>query len=200
MTNEEKSLIVALTIGDGSISPEGRLAINHCDKQKEYIEYKAEIINRIIGGKPVTIHKTKNKINDKVYYGWAIRKCCKCKLSEFRELFYPNGKKVITREILDYLTPEGIAIWYMDDGNLSAEKIDGKIHAYKLGIATYLTQEENQVIIDYFKEKWNIEFHSHKDGSKYRLRMGTKEARRFLELVRPYVNKIECMKYKAIEI
>lgn len=200
MTNEEKALIIALVLGDGHISQEGRLHINHCEKQKEYLEYKANILHKIIGGKPIKIHKTKNKIKDTIYYGYGIKKCCKKKLESMRQLLYPEGKKVITREILEYLTPQGIAIWYMDDGNLYAEKKNDKICAYKLGIATYLSKEENQIIIDYFKEKWDLEFKSHKDGNQYRLRMGTKEARKFLNLVRPYISDIECMRYKVIDI
>lgn len=200
MTQEEKSLIIALIIGDGHIDNTGRISINHCEKQKEYLQFKADLIYDIIGGKPITLHKTKSCIKGKEYHGYSIRKCCKKKLIQFRQLMYPNGRKEITREILEQLTPQGIAIWYMDDGSLTPERDrSGNIKAYKLGIATYLSKEENQVIIDYFKEKWNLEFHSHKDGSQYRLRMGTKEARKFLQLVRPYVN-IECMKYKVIEI
>ena len=200
MTQEEKSLIIALIIGDGHIDNTGRISINHCEKQKEYLQFKADLIYSIIGGKPITLHKTKAYIKGKEYHGYSIRKCCKKKLIQFRQLMYPNGRKEITREILEQLTPQGIAIWYMDDGSLTPERDkSGNIKAYKLGIATYLSKEENQVIIDYFKEKCNLEFHSHKDGSQYRLRMGTKEARKFLQLVRPYVN-IDCMKYKVIEI
>lgn len=200
MTQEEKSLIIALIIGDGHIDDTGRISINHCEKQKEYLQFKANLIYNIIGGKPITLHKTKVYIKEKEYRGYSIRKCCKKKLMQFRQLIYPNGKKEITKEVLEQLTPQGIAIWYMDDGSLTPERDkSGNIKAYKLGIATYLSKEENQVIVDYFKEKWNLEFHFHKDGSQYRLRMGTKEARKFLQLVRPYVN-IECMKYKVIEI
>lgn len=48
MTLEEKSLIIALTLGDGHIAPEGRLIINHCEKQKGYLLYKADIVNKIL--------------------------------------------------------------------------------------------------------------------------------------------------------
>lgn len=197
MTLEEKSLIIAFTLGDGHIAPEGRLIINHCEKQKGYLLYKADIVNKIIGKKPVTIHKTKNIVKGKEYFGYTIRKCCKAKLQEIYDLVYPNKKKVISREVLDYLTPQGIAIWYMDDGTLYPDKKDGKIHAWKLRIATYLSKEENQVIVDYFKEKWDIQFHIYKDGNKYLIGMGTKEAKRFLTLVKPYIDEVECMKYKV---
>lgn len=202
MTQEEKGLIIALTLGDGHITPQGRLCINHCEAQLEYLLYKKEIIEKIIGGKPINIHKRTAHLKDRdtSYIIYNISKCCKKKLVEFRELLYPEGKKVFTREILDQLSAKGLAIWYMDDGSLCAEKKDGKIHAYKLHLNTYLSYEENQVIVDYFKDKWNIDFHIHKDGKQYRLRINTKEARKFLDIVRPYVNEVECMKYKAIHI
>ena len=38
---------------------------------------------------------------------------------------YPNGKKTITEHILEMLTPEGLAFWYMDDGN-AAKNINNK--------------------------------------------------------------------------
>lgn len=200
MTETENSLIVALLLGDGYISPEGRICINHSEKQREYIEYKANLLHRIVGGKPIRIHKTKSTVKGKTYNTYSIRKCNKKLLLPFRELLYPNGRKEISRKVLESLTLEGIAIWYMDDGSLSAERVNGKIHAYKLGIATYLSYDENKVITDYFKEKWNIQFNIHKDGSHYRLRMGTKEARKFIKLVKPYVSQIECMQYKVIDI
>lgn len=38
----------------------------------------------------------------------------------------------------------------MDDGCLFAKKRNGKIHAWELYLNTYLTDEKNQIIIDYF--------------------------------------------------
>ena len=200
MTNDEISMIIALTLGDGHITPEGRYCVNHCESQKEYIEYKKQILDKIIGGKPITIHKTKNVVKGKEYHGYTIRKCNKKKLQPIRELLYTqDGHKKFTRDILDKLTLEGIAIWYMDDGSLSAEKdSNGKIHSYKLGIATYISKEENEVIQQYFDEMWGIHWNIHKDGDKYRIRMGTQEARKFIQLIKPYV--IPSMSYKVLDI
>ena len=94
-------MIIALIIGDGHIDNTGRISINHCEKQKEYLQFKADLIYSIIGGKPITLHKTKAYIKGKEYHGYSIRKCCKKKLIQFRQLMYPNGRKEITREILE---------------------------------------------------------------------------------------------------
>ena len=82
----------------------------------------------------------------------------------------------------------------MDDGSLCKKVRNGKIHAWDLYLNTYLTKEENQVIIDYFKEVHAISFGQVKNNGTYRLRCGTKEARKFIKLIEKHI--IPSMKYK----
>ena len=56
--------------------------------------------------------------------------------------------------------------------------------------------EENQKIIDWFKDTLNIKFTQCKGKGKYRLRMGTKEAKKFCSLILPYMH--DSMMYKVI--
>ena len=103
--------------------------------------------------------------------------------------------------MLNKLNKLAIAIWYMDDGCLSAKRRKGKINAWQLLINTYISKEDNQVIIDYFKETWDIQFNLNKHRDLYRLRCGTKEARKFIKIVKPYIyDKIKCMEYKVKDI
>ena len=82
----------------------------------------------------------------------------------------------------------------MDDGNLAKKKKNGKIHAYELYLNTFVSDEENQTIIDYFKEVWNIKFSKVKNNGGYRLRCGTIEARKFINIIKEYV--LPSMQYK----
>ena len=109
-------------------------------------------------------------------------------------LFYPNDKKIISKEALNQLTLEGIAWWYMDDGSMSIKKIDGKPRGAEITLNTYLTAEENQTIIDFFQNQYNITWKLNKSRGKYRLRMGKKEGKKFFALIEPYI--IDSMKYK----
>ena len=109
-------------------------------------------------------------------------------------LFYPNDKKIIPKEALEQLTLEGIAWWYMDDGSMSIKKIDGKPRGAEITLNTYLTAEENQTIIDFFQNQYNITWKLNKSRGKYRLRMGKKEGKKFFALIEPYI--IDSMKYK----
>ena len=121
----------------------------------------------------------------------------------FRVLYkylYKNGKKTIPLKALNRLTPLSLAIWWMDDGCLYAKKRHNKIHAWELYLNTYLSDEENQVIINYFQQKWGIVWKLNHDKGRSRLRCSTKEGRKFLNIIRPIVNQIQCMQYKAINI
>lgn len=112
-----------------------------------------------------------------------------------RRWIYPNNVKTISRKVLNYLSDEGIAIWYMDDGSYTAKRRkDGKIHAMELHISTYIPWEQNELIIDFFKEKYDISFTQVRDRQSYRLRCGTKESRKFIDLVSPYI--LPSMLYK----
>lgn len=165
------------------------IKIKHCKAQEEYINHKADLIHSIFGGKRPKVVP----INNNGYPGFMFQKSNKY----FRTLhswIYKNNKKTFSRKILNMLTPQGIAIWYMDDGGLSAKKRDGKIHAYELFLNTHETKETNQIIINYFLEVYDIKFTQVKNKGLYRLRCGTKQARKFIALIEDYV--IPSMRYK----
>jgi len=205
MDNYKKSILVALAIGDGAIQKRVDkkygtisycISIKHCARQKEYLEYKARIINSILGGKNTPVVD----VNNSGYPGCRYNKGNK-KLKYIYNILYKDGKKYISKNVLNLLTPEGIAIWYMDDGSLYAQKRNGKIHAYQMVISTYCdTKEEVEEIISYFDTKYNIKFHIKKNKKKYSLTCNTKEIRKFIKIVEPYVSKVNCMKYKIDKI
>ena len=199
MNKIDRGILIGMVLGDGCLnvrkdkryknSFHQRLTLKHGMKQKEYIEYKRDLLHSIFGGNKSKV----NVINNNGYIGYSVSKSN----SYFRVLhkqMYPNGKKRVSRKVLDKLTPHGIAIWYMDDGSLYPKKRNGKIHAYELILSTYIPIEENQIIIDYFKEVYDINFNIAKSKGSYRLRLGTKEARKFIKIVEPYI--INSMEYK----
>ena len=197
MKNRKKAILIALCIGDGYLNKDKQsksvsLHIKHSSKQEALIIYKRDLLFSLIGGAKPNLRY----FNNNGYPGISFSKGMKY-FRIIKKWLYPNNKKLISRFLLDKLTPEAIAIWYMDDGSLSAKKRNGKIHAYEMTLNTYESKEDNQIIIDYFKEVWDIQWHQAKGKGQYRLRMSTKEIRRFIPLIKPFI--IPSMQYK-IEI
>lgn len=88
----------------------------------------------------------------------------------------------------------------MDDGHINIRKSkEGKIHGFYIKIATCLPKSEVQIIIDYFKEVWDVQFYMFHEGRKddsFSLCCGTKEGLKFIDIVKPYVLQVPSMVHK----
>lgn len=204
MDNNIKSLLIALVLGDGYIKinklpnvTHYRLALNHSEKQLEYIVYKKELCESLLNTS-IKLHKYLNKGGN--YHGVTIKPSNVYQFTVrskyfkvLRNWMYPNGVKEYRLEYLKYLTPQGLAIWYMDDGSIYRDK--KSLKTFSCTISTHASKEEADILLKYFKEYWNVEFHTAKRANdKYNIRCYCKEAYKFIKIIEQYI--IPSMKYK----
>lgn len=208
MELRKKSILIALVIGDGSLISQTKIVKNkvskyvtleivHSEKQKDYIEWKANLCRSIIGRK-CNIRKKivpERKINKRITPQLtAYRFTCTHKYFRvLKKWLYPSNKKILSRKYLEYLTPEGIAIWYMDDGCTYIQKNREK--TFSTEISTHIPEQDALELIEMFKDKYNIQFYLHKKAeNQYNIRAFSKEAYKLIQLISPFVPK--CMDYK----
>jgi hypothetical protein len=167
------------------------LEIRHSIRQEVYLQYKAGLLAQLQKGPiPVVYFKTEG------YAGVRLETRKHPLYRRLYKLFYsPAGEKSVTRKGLDYLDPRGIAIWYMDGGAVSTKRRRGKVHTCELVLNTGLPQAENELIIHYFAEVWGLQFGLNLRKGQWRLRMGTQQARKLVDLIIPYV--IPAMRHKV---
>ena len=194
INKKSRNLLIGLLLGDGTISNNYVFKLSHCEEQLDYLEWKVKQLNeaglRNNGIKEYVSTKGFNT-GKKVYYSQLnIIPFVKV----LRRVFYKPYKKLGNRKLLNRLSAKEIAIWYMDDG-----KTKGIVHGFYIKIATCIPKEELQIIIDYFKEVWNIQFYMFHEGKRensYSLCCGTKEGIKFINIIKPYVNQVPSMKHK----
>lgn len=194
---DSRNLLISMLLGDGTISNNNVFKLSHGYKQKEYLEWKIKLLNdhgiKNNGLKEYVSTKGYNT-GDVVYYT-QLSVIPFIKL--LRRIIYKPKKNYSNRKLLNRLDALGLAIWYMDDGHINIRKTKDKIHGFYIKIATCLSKEENQIIIDYFKEVWNINFYQFKEGKNtYSLCCGTKEGLKFIEIIKPYITDCPSMLYK----
>lgn len=195
-----RNLLIALLLGDGTISNNYVFKITHAEAQKEYLEWKIKQLNEhgIRNNGIKSYIKTKGyNIGVPVYYTQLNSTPF---IKVLRRVVY-KGKKILgNRKLLNRLTPMGIAIWYMDDGHINIRKSkNDKIHGFYIKVSICEPRHEIQVIIDYFKEVWGINFymiHEGKKANSYSICCGTKEGLKFIELIKSYVQQVPSMLYK----
>lgn len=199
ITKESRNLLIALLLGDGTISNNNVFKLAHCIEQKDYLEWKIKQLNeaglRNNGVKEYISSRGFNVGKTVCYTQINIIPFIKV----LRRVFYKPYKNIANRKLLNRLDTKGLAIWYMDDGHINYRKTGNKIHGFYIKIATCLPKEDLQIIIDYFKEVWDIEFYMFHEGRKkdsYSLCCGTKQGIKFIELIKEYVNQVPSMKHK----
>lgn len=194
MTNIESNIIIGSLIGDGTLSMYGR-SKNACYRENtgpsqiEYRKWKAE--------------KLKNLDFKPNKYG-AIYSPSHPIYTELYKLFYPNGKKILTEENLKLLDdPIGLACLFMDDGSLIIDSFRKKNKIYLFPRIYLYTQsfsfKENLLLKQHLENTFNIHlnFKKWKDGKMSILEVSKRsDLNSFIEIVKPYVKEIECMKYK----
>jgi hypothetical protein len=187
--------IIGMCLGDSHIDRHDRLTMKHCEKQKEYLDYKVKIL-QVLQKQPIWMkcYTGAGSQNGNIYTSWQIATRQRPIYRIIKKWMYRNGVKTITRKLLDKLDLEGVAIWFMDDGSTSFKRQNGQIHAVETTIATYISKEQNEIIVQYFLEKWGIKWGVNRAGHLWRIRCGTKESRKFCALIEPYV--IPSMRYK----
>lgn len=198
ITKESRNLLIGLLIGDGTISNNNVFKIAHCKEQQDYLEWKIKQLNeagiRNNGLKWYTSTKGYNIGKQVCYTQLNIIPFVKV----LRRVVYKPTKK-LNRKLLNRLSAREIAIWYMDDGYINYRKSNGKIHGFYIKIATCLSKEDLQIIIDYFKEVWDIRFYMFHEGKRensYSLCCGTKEGIKFINIIEKYVNQVPSMRHK----
>lgn len=196
---ESRNLLIGLLLGDGTISNNYVFKIAHCEAQKDYLEWKVKQLNEhgIRNNGVKSYIKTRGfNIGVPVYY---TQLNIVPFIKVLRRVMYKEKKIIGNRKLLNRLSPLEIAIWYMDDGHINIRKYKGKPFGFYIKISTCEPKDEVQVIIDYFKEVWDIHFYTFHEGKKedsYSLCCGTKEGIKFINLVKPYVSQVPSMIHK----
>lgn len=197
----QKRLLLGMLIGDGTITNHPDYKIDHSTPQLEYLKWKLKLLNEAgIKNTGLKLYKSSAGYNkgEDVY---RVRVSTNMTIKAIRRSVY-IPKKTITRKWLNWFTPREIAIWFMDDGsiNVNTSKQRSSIKHTVL-IATCVDKITAEIIVEYFKEKWNIQFRVFPEQGQKTLTYSIattseEECRKFNNLVYPYVKEIPSLLYK----
>lgn len=178
----QEQLILGTLLGDGCITFSGskkpRYRVNHSSKQEAYVWMKYNVIKDLVKSEP--------KIVPNLGYG---KFSCRFEtlssdiILNYHNLCYSNnGKKKVTKEWLNKLTPEGLAYWYMDDGGLTGDTKGMRISTHSF------TELEVDTIIWYLKEKYCIVcYKTHVKEKYWILQFDAENRNKFIRLIESYI-------------
>ncbi|OGY99038.1 MAG: hypothetical protein A2945_02770 [Candidatus Liptonbacteria bacterium RIFCSPLOWO2_01_FULL_52_25] len=177
----QREALVGSILGDGCLVANSwkknyRLKMDHCDFQRRYLLWKYEIFKNFTLSPPRKREQTN---------AWSFRTISHPVLTQYRNLFYPNGKKVVPESINELLTaPISIAVWYMDDGALNWRK-----DALLLNTQSF-TYEENERLRQCLKDNFGIEVTIMRNKKYWVLYIRKQYAPVFMRLVKRHVTDL----------
>lgn len=199
-TKESRNLLIGMLLGDGTISNNNVYKICHCEKQLEYLQWKVQQLNN----HGIKNNGVKSYIKSCGYAPGVSVYYTQLNIIPFiktlRRIIYKPKKIYANRKLLNRLSPLELAIWYMDDGHINIRRDkDKRPMGFYIKISTCIPKQDIQIIIDYFKEIWDIDFYCFKEGRQsdsYSLCCGTKNGVKFINIIKEYVQQVPSMLYK----
>lgn len=162
LSANQKEILVGLLLGDACLETQTkgqtwRLLIEHGKKQKEYLEYKYKIFQEFVQTPPKQRIKQSSQAGGKTTMNWNFKTTVQPSLRFYAHQFYqtnPDGTftKKVPKQIAKWLTPQGLAYWYMDDGSMKS-----KTHK-----AVYLNtqgfeKQDCELLCKVLKDKFDLE-------------------------------------------
>jgi superfamily II DNA or RNA helicase len=178
LNNDQLQLIYGSYLGHGHLSYTSdnrlRLKIIHCEKQKEYCLWKANMLNI----NEITFIE-KNGYSKKPAYTFQS------KIFDLDNEI-PRDTKIVPNWLLDKIDVKGIAIWFMDDGSVSRYE-NNEISSITIHSNTY-DEETHIKFISKFKN-YDIECSYSKVKEKYYcLKFNKVNSLKLLNLITPYIH------------
>lgn len=180
LNDDQYQILLGSILGDGSIgtlpSERYRLSFTHGFPQKDYCDWKANMFGE-------TTHVIDNN-------GYSQKKAVvfSTKIIDL-DKDIPKKKNIIPQWIIDDIDARGIAIWYMDDGNLDRCTYRATLHTNTFNLET------QEMFVEKFKS-YDIDCTIHSSKKYYYLLFNTVNTLKLFNLIGIYIHS--SMTYKII--
>uniref|UniRef100_A0A6M3XY15 Putative homing endonuclease n=1 Tax=viral metagenome TaxID=1070528 RepID=A0A6M3XY15_9ZZZZ len=209
MNSDTRGILIGMVFGDAYLGVglrktgymRSEMSVVHSIVQKDYCEHKAALIRKHLN---LNVNITVRKNGP----GGKYKASCFCithpYFKQLKRWLYPGGVKTFTSKALNMITPEGIALWYMDDGHARTNiNANGWVGSISTDIATMCSEPEAFTIKEFFIETYGIDFKVRCDPRRpkekqFYIQANTKQSREFMSLIQPYI--IPSMMYKLAHV
>jgi len=191
LTRKQKEILVGLILGDGHLETLNngrtyRLKVEHSLKQREYLDWLYLHFKDWINKTPEIRKRTSL---GKVIETYGFTTYTSSVFRFYAQQFYQNGKKIIPKIIDKIITPQSLAIWFMDDGSIKS-----KMHKTLLIHTHGYSKNDLILITEILQKKFGLKIGLQKQYDKWRLYIFSESVDNFKKIISPYI--LQSMRYK----
>ncbi len=183
--------IYGTLLGDACISlPQAnrtpKLLFDHCLAQKAYMEHKVACLTGLVW-------KTTARMSGKYPAVRAVSSVHRDLWPIYNTVKPGGGKKTVTEEWLRRISPMGLALWHMDDGNVEWGTRSCRVNLHTEGFSL----EEQHILVKWLGSLGYtavIQARNRNNHKLYRLRLNSAAAGKWIDSLIQFA--IPCMMYK----
>ena len=192
LDKDQYNIFTGHMLGDGGLNKNGVFKICRSAKDSGYLSYTTKMFTDIINNENILTHK-ESKINgsknDIECWSKIMATLSTNQFKQEYNRWYPDNKKIIPSDIK--ISPQALAIWYLDDGSVSA----GKNKANSICLYTdNFTKDEVVFLSHILLQNFDLKFSFHKHDRKratnvgYYLNIcGKENILKFANVINPYI-------------
>src|SRR5581483_4787496 len=128
LTDVQREILVGILLGDGCLESQNkgrtyRLKIEQSARHEAYVRHLYQCFRPWILSEPVS--KRCRASNGSFSVSWAFSSVSHASFRFYAQQFYAGDKKCVPKQIERWLTPRGLAYWFMDDGSMKSKQSKG---------------------------------------------------------------------------
>jgi hypothetical protein len=187
LSGDLKNIIVGLLMGDLNAqrltkNSNALLKFEQGLINKDYLFHLYDLFKSYCLTAPIISDRLPDKRTGKIYTRVLFNTMSLPCFNEFLDLFYPEGKKIIPKNIGDLLTPLGLAYLICDDGTF-----DSKRNIVSLCTDSYL-ESDVEFLIVVLANKFDLKCRKDKHGNGFRIVILKSSLGKLQELVRSHIH------------
>lgn len=193
LNNIQHEVLVGLLLGDGHIeqpyiTPRARLKVEQRAEMWEYVDWLHDIFQNWVRG-AITSRTHALRATGKSYEYFGFTTFVHEEFMSYRQLFYPNNKKVIPDDLVSLLTPLGFTVWFMDDGSVKSHQSKGRI----LNTHSFVLKEVERLCVT-LQAKFDLDAWPRQQRDGVQIYISGKSADALQALLEPHI--VPEMRYK----
>lgn len=195
LTNIQREASIGLMLGDASLQTQNegktyRMKFEWGNKNLPYLKHVYNLFDEWVISESYKKTRISPKGNEVI--NWGFQTISHEAFNYLAFLFLKEGKKIIIKHlIINYLTPVGLAYWFMDDGGKLDYNPNSKNKGIVLNTQSFSTNEV-KTMAEELDEKFNLQCEIRSNKGKKIIVIKNYDV--FLSLARPYI--IPEMEYK----
>lgn len=191
LTEEQHEILVGILLGDAHLETQNhgrtfRLKLEQSEFHEPYINYLHEIFSAWVRTSPRAKRKVRNGVETKNMWFQTLSHGA---FRFYAQQFYTDGRKRVPELVHRWLSPRGLAFWYMDDGSVKSRQSKGVIFNTQ-GFSRGDVERLCHVLEQQFVLRANVR----KQGDGFQIYVSGESFEQFSSLVSPYI--IPEMRYK----